>query len=163
MRSHGPVSTDHKAIIDYHDAFGLSKRRAERTAGRSHGKTRLGLRAKSGHIAHRFQESVLPCLHDPPGKFKHLCYSMFSHTLSAANSCAAKFLGGSLNNSSSSSSSSSNSLISEIVPPGPPNSQEIVDAVINLSTSQFVSTLDMREEPLSSQHVWNMCLPIVLE
>ena len=50
-----------------------------------------------------------------------------------------------------------------IVPPSPPNSQEIVDAVISSSTSQFVSTSDMREVPLSTHDVWNMCLPTVFE
>ena len=77
MRGNGPVCSNHKRIVDYHDCFWLNKRRAEMTACRSHGKTRMCVRPKAGHIAHRFQESVITRVHDPPVKFKHLCYSMF--------------------------------------------------------------------------------------
>ena len=60
MRGSGSVAQGHRECINYHDTFWLSNRRAEQSAGRTCGKTRLNLRATAAHISHRYQESVLP-------------------------------------------------------------------------------------------------------
>jgi len=117
------------------------------------------LRATAVHISHRYQESVLPVLYEPPVRFKHLNRSILAFGLQAANAFTARFLGGStiLNSEVEGSSSSSSSSMFL------PISQETIEAIVSAASRSEISADDVFEVPMTAQQSLSVCLASVPE
>lgn len=144
MRGNGSFAQCHRECINYHDTFWLSNRRAEQST--------------AAHISHRYQESVLPVLYEPPVRFKHLNRSILAFGLQAANAFTARFLGGStiLNSEVEGSSSSSSSMLL-------PSSQETIEAIVSAASRSEIRAGDVLEVPITVPQSLSVCLASVPE